>query len=610
MGTIAVHALSFLRPIFAGGLYNAAIAAAATGMVYLIARKFFAPLQAIGLALVWAATPIFWAETAGVEVYTLNVLLCSLVLLAVFARPHHRWLLLAYLFGLSLSNHPSALSLGAGLIFLYIAERQYKRPLRLIPMAALVILAGTIYFYLWAASVNNPISDWGNPQSFSALWAHMRMQQYSGWVENSWADLWYAAKLYFRTVVECYTYAGVVLLASGIVIGWQRLRRQTIFLLLVLATSLFLAAFHQAVDYVPFYLIPMLMTLLLISLNLEWLRGIAQQKLISGIALIAIAVVMALVQFPDQDKSDYVLYEDYSRDLLNAVPQDGLLFLCGDINTFGPTYLRYAEGYRSDLTLYDRSIRKQAMLDRAKSYGAITDDLYTARNLLLYLEHQRKFLAKNHYQNVPEWWGGLDTLHSYGMLYEFGPPPDTPMTVPQYPANYHPGDLMSRELLVNLDLIRGQDDLDATPPDSAGAEDAFEMALHRYDRERRGILFNQIGIFFRRMGFDSLAIKAYREGLQRPILAQQTRNEISRNISNIYKARANFAMRLSRYDIAIENFVEAQKYDPENAKMILDIALIYERKLGRPHDAVPYYERYLKLKPDDDRVRRALEAIK
>jgi len=169
---------------------------------------------------------------------------------------------------------------------------------------------------------------------------------------------------------------------------------------------------------------------------------------------------------------------------------------------------------------------------------------------------------------------------------------------------------MSRELLANLDLIRGEDALLLKPPDTTAARTAFDSALHRYDREIRGVLFNQLGIFFRSMGYSNLALKAYHEGLKQPVLAEQNRDEILFNISNVYKGWANDALQRRDPRGAVENFVKAAEYDPLNERVVLNIALLYERELGKPQEAIPWYERYLKLDPDNDQVRRALDAIK
>ncbi len=610
IGTIAVQLLGFLRPVFAGGIYNISLAAAATGVVYLIARRFYEWLPALGISCVWGVTAIFWAETAGVEIYTLNVLLFALVVLAAFSRSRNRWLLLAYLFGLSLSNHPSALSLAPALLYFFLMERAYRKPARLIPMILLVLIAGSIYFYLWGASIKDPISDWGNPEGIAALWSHMKLEQYSGWVENSVSNLLYAAKLYYRTVIECYTIVGLLLLVAGTIAGISKRRRETIFLLIVLVAALVLAAFHQAVNYEPFFLIPMLVTLLLISFNLEWIRERQLHTRIAGAVIIAIACLLGVSQYAEQDKSDYNLYDQYSRALLDAVPGNGTLFLAGDINSFGPTYLRYAENYRPDLTLFDRSIRKRALLEQAAGLGIRTDDLYVARAAVLQLDGGRKLFAKSHYQNEPSWWEGIDSLYSYGLLYEYATPVDQHPPLPGYPPNLEPGDLMSRELVANIDLINGEEALLRLPPDSMLAEAYFEAALGRYAREFRGVLYNQLGIFFRKVGYLDLALRAYETGLEQPVLAAQTRDEIEYNISNIYKDRANRAIAARDFESAINNCKQALELDPENEQLLLNAALILERELNRPQEAIPYYERYLRLRPDDDRVRRALDALK
>ena len=283
--------------------------------------------------------------------------------------------------------------------------------------------------------------------------------------------------------------------------------------------------------------------------------------------------------------------------------------LAGDINTSGAEYLRYGEDYRSDLTLYDRSIRKRALTERASELaGFSTTDLFEARTTIIRRERGRLYLAKSHYQNEPDWWEGLDSLFSFGMLYDTRPPIEASRVVPSYPTSHDPGDLMSRELLVNLDLIRGEELLLNGERDKA--EEQFRMALSRYDIETRGVLLNQLGIYFRKSDALELALETYNRALEKPILSSNQRAEIRFNISNVHKDRANLAMESSDYVAAVQHFEEAANYDENNSRLILNIGLIYAQHLRDNNSARRYLTRYLELEPGDQRVQQLLGSLR
>ena len=610
-GTLFVQALSFLRPAFAGGIYSTNVAAAAVGVVFMIMRRRLDDVTSFGLALCWAFAAIFWAETNGVEIYTLNVLLIVLTYFALESESAYKWPLTIYLFGLCLCNHPSSLALAPAILYRFFAEREYRRVSRLPLYAGLLAVAATMYLYLWVRSTHDPISDWGNPEGLSAIWQHMSLKQYSGWVHNSWDNLLFAGQLYVRSVLECWSWPGLFLIVTGTALGFKLHFARTISALLMLATALFMASFHQAVNHEPFFLPPLFASLLLISINIEALRHKASLRSVASWAVVAAAAVLLVLNYRANDKSDYTLYDDYSHQLLDSALPNSTVFLAGDINTFGATYLRFAENYRPDLKIYDRSIRKRAMSERASDLtGTGVTDLFESRTAILKREQGRLYLSKSHYQNEPDWWAALDSLFSFGMLYDTRPPDQSAKTVPAYPASYDPGDLMSRELLVNLDLIRGEELLLPGSSDTAAALAQFRLALGRYDVETRGVLLNQLGIYFRKAGARDLALETYSRALEKPILSSAQRDEIRFNISNIYKDRGNIAVEQKDFTGAVKDFEHALEYDQKNARLILNIGLIYAQQLKDNNNARRYLTRYLELEPGDSRVVQLLGTLR
>ena len=179
----------------------------------------------------------------------------------------------------------------------------------------------------------------------------------------------------------------------------------------------------------------------------------------------------------------------------------------------------------------------------------------------------------------------------------------------EYPEDYDTGDVLSRQLLVNLDLARGEQMLYENPGDSSSALQAFAMALGRLKKEPRAIVLNNVGIYFRNAGFSSLAIEAYREALEKPLISPGERRDILYNVSNVYKDIGNRFIESQDYRSAVASYEEALKYDRNNTALLLNIGLIYSRMLNEAARARPFLKRYLELKPDDSRVREYLDSL-
>jgi tetratricopeptide (TPR) repeat protein len=317
---------------------------------------------------------------------------------------------------------------------------------------------------------------------------------------------------------------------------------------------------------------------------------------------------MLITNYRSQDKSNYRFYEENSRRILDTAGE-GVLFTSGDLDALGPLYLRYAENYRPQLTAFDRYIRRTALFQQAASLGTNTTDYYQARAVIFSNEHRPIFFAKNYVVNEPEWLPGRDSLYSHGVLFSLLRPALTKTSVPNYPANFDPGEFLSRMALANLDLVRGEEELLSTPPDTTGALSDFRLASTRLQHEPRGECLNLIGAQLRRSGFGDLALDIYREALTRPILSPTHRREILFNISNVYKDRGNSAHQRGDYLAAVTNYIEALNYDPANSKLMLNIGLIYLQNLRDSANAHVYLNKYLLLEQNDTRVRDLIRSF-
>ncbi len=595
IGRIFVSALPFVRATIAANLYNIVIASVTVTVIYYFFRRRLSQWSAALLSLIWAFTPIFWAETAGVEIYVFNLLLIVLTLLAIESGHNRKWLIAAYLFGLSLANHPSAMSILPVLIFLFIKEKKYRQ-WNLLPVILIILaITGSIYLYLLVRASCNPLSNWGNPENLRALIDHMTLIQYSGWIGHSWENIAVSCRLFFITILDSWLWIGIAATITGVIIGWIHNRSMTVCALLILTASLILSSSHQALDYEPFYILTMFASLLLISNIFIWLEGQLFSQLfrygVYSAGLIA-CLLLLFTNYRGQDKSDYTLSEDYSKHILDSAGS-GIIFTAGDINSFTTLYLRYVEGYRPAVEVYDRSIRLNDLLAEAsKLAGQYISDYYSARTAMISFADRKMYLVKNHYIYEPDWLNIKEPLYSHGILYAVNEKPESSIEVLKYPVSYEPGDVLSRQLLVNLDLARGENLLSENPDDTSLALKEFNLALRRMDNEPRTIVLNNLGIYFRGAGFLDLALKTYKKALEKPFITPSNRRDILFNISNVYKDYGNKFLSLKDYHNAAKSYEEALRYDQFNPDLLNNLAIIYGQVLGDTARAGFYIEKY------------------
>jgi tetratricopeptide (TPR) repeat protein len=611
LGRLAVIAGFFLRPIFAAGLFNVAVAASVASIVHLILRKRHSASVALPMSLVFAFSPVLWAETAGVEIYALNLLLISLVILALQSNSKMKWPLAAYLFGLSLTVHPTVLALLPVMVYNYFSDKEYLRCRRLPILAALMAVGGSPYFYLLIRSHQNPISDWGNPETITALLDHMTLKQYSGWVQSSSENVIHSAHLFYATIIESWSWIGLLAVLVGTVTGIVVSLRATISAVLLLTGVILLAASHQALDYQPFYLPAMFGAFLLAANCLLPLARFKLSAISRMSAAVAAVTVLALLtaNYREQDKSEYTLAERYGRLLLDEA-SPGILFTAGDINSFPALYLRYAETYRADVEVFDRSIRFSALIDTASVVSGLKPiNYFDARNELLQHATGKKSLSKIHYISEPDWLQVDTPLSSCGLLYIAGGKDSCGFSESDFADLDDRGDPLSRQLLANVDLAFGEEALLKTPPDSAQTRSAFERAIARFNNEHQAMPLNEIGIFFRKTGFGELALIAYDLALKKSLLSKTQRENVEFNISNVFKDKGNASHSRGDLHKAVQNYKSALLYDTRNPKLLLNIGLIYAREIGNADSARLYLGRYLGLNPSDSTVAGLFRSI-
>jgi tetratricopeptide (TPR) repeat protein len=203
----------------------------------------------------------------------------------------------------------------------------------------------------------------------------------------------------------------------------------------------------------------------------------------------------------------------------------------------------------------------------------------------------------------------VNPLYADGILYALQPP-TAPAPTPDFEPGNPPSDFKSRQILINLELTRGEDLLSRTPPDSSGAWGCFQRALDLLEGEPRGTLHNQLGISFRHLGIEDFALICYERALHAPRLSRSDRKEVIFNTSNIYKDRGNRLIKADNLSGAVEAFIKALEYDPENAKLMYNIGLIYVQYLKRKDLGLPFLESYLKLNPTDENAEKLIRQLR
>lgn len=367
-----------------------------------------------------------WNNATESEVYA-AALLASVVMLAAgeyagrhdgAAGPRQRArALIALLAGLAMPLHLSVLVALPGAVAL--AWRGPRPTAREIAGWGLLMALGvSAVAILPLLSARNPQLDSGNPETWQALLAVLRREQFQVpglwprraplWLQLAnvfqWADWQVAFGLHplptaalGRTALSvCWAWLGAlgllrvwrfesrvgramaVVLASGTlgVALWLNLRAGPSFGIGVLPAG----AQHEARERDYFFVLGFWAWGVLAGSGLAALSGTLARRLPAPVAILPLALVMVpvLANRAVADRSTEPvasLPRTYARLLLDAVPPGGVLLAAGDNDTFPLWYLQQVEEYRSDVAVvtvpllgaswYRATVSRQRLLDSA-----------------------------------------------------------------------------------------------------------------------------------------------------------------------------------------------------------------------------------------------------
>jgi hypothetical protein len=376
LGWLVLH-LPFGEPALRMNLMSALFGALTCAAVsWLVGRLQPSRVAAMAAGLGLAASSTFWSVATITEVYTLHLLLMTLLLCAAAligaarstAARDRALLGAAAVLGAGLAHHPTiVLALPAAAVLALSrrrsSERRRARTWICIGIATLLVIGIPLLLYLslmYRARLGPP-SNWGDPTTFDLLWAHVRAvgfeHQDLGWaglaVGASWTRLAGLLVAEFNPLIlplAVIGLAGWPIAAAQV--GWGG-RAATG--LLILPAVLF-GLRYDAADVEVFYLPAFLGIAIAGGLGVAAFATHPRRSVrVAGWTVAALLVILTAFEHgSSRNLRGMTAAEDYARDLLDTLPPDGLLFIVSG-DSFGLLYLTQVLGERPDVAIYDRS---------------------------------------------------------------------------------------------------------------------------------------------------------------------------------------------------------------------------------------------------------------
>ncbi len=329
-------------------------------------------------SLTFSFTPTLWSQAVSNEVYSLNILFYNLIIiLLLFWRGNLEkpkgvriFLVLVFLYGLSFGNHMSTILLLPALVFFVIATqgRSVLDSKRIILYLLLFILGLSIYIYLPVRSSQNPLLDWGNPETLSTFKRHVTGWQYRVWMfSESTGKLSANFANFIKLFFHQFPFYLLPLSLLGIYQLFFKDRKFLFFLLILFFANIFYGINYDIPDIDPYFLSSFLVNSILIGAGLYFLFQIIPKLKIKRIISYGIIFCFILLPFLllknnyyEADRSKNYLAYDFASNLMRSVKKDAII-LTDVWDHYSPwLYLRYIELKRPDVAYLDKELCRRS----------------------------------------------------------------------------------------------------------------------------------------------------------------------------------------------------------------------------------------------------------
>jgi len=348
---------------------SALLAALACAILYACGRRLFKSRTTAALvALLYGASQTFWSQAIVAEVYALNVLfflsvfyLC-LRLSEAFNRKE--FLLMCFVFGLSLTNHWPLMILSAP-VYLLSLWPERKKVIQNMGWGSLMFLLGLLPYglLLWRSQLDGEMVFSGPIRGIGEFFNYITRQEYMSLEETPTAGPWDSLRFFGEFIVQStkeFGYLAAPLILAGLYFLREQPRRViALFTVGILSSSLILK-FFEINDFEPinvqtyraYQLIPYAFFALAMGYATE---GLSKKFKMWAVSAPLVVLLAAIGQnFSVNNMRNETLAKDYAAAVLESLPQNAKLFVFSETDANPIGFVHYIEGVRPDVEVYSQ----------------------------------------------------------------------------------------------------------------------------------------------------------------------------------------------------------------------------------------------------------------
>ncbi|MBM4165889.1 MAG: DUF2723 domain-containing protein [Ignavibacteria bacterium] len=339
-------------------------------------------ISAICGTLLLAFSETFWSQAVAIEVYSLHCLFLSLLLLlfskAISVRqsfPNHEsrftihFSIFAFILGLSFTNHLTTILLAPAFLYLFFATfGAGKQSWKIIVQLALPFLIGlSVYAYLLIRSLQQPLFDWGNPETLERFFWHVRGKQFSVWFFSSAEVAKQQFNYFLSRAPKEFAYVAVVFALLGI-LSLRKNKRALLFTSLLFVFCILYSINYDIHDIDSYFLLAYFTVAIWSAFGVQFLlerfssrRKQEKENRKLSLAFILICLLPLPFHYSQTNKSENFLVEDYTKNMFASLDSNAIIISYQwDYFVSASYYFQTIEHWRTDVVVIDKELLRRS----------------------------------------------------------------------------------------------------------------------------------------------------------------------------------------------------------------------------------------------------------
>ncbi len=321
-------------------------------------------------SLTYISALTIWQQANSYEVYSLQLLLFNIFLyltLKIYFNLHSDtkklWYLLAFIWGLMLTNHLIAVWIAPALFWLYFINSDYKFSVekhklpQLAILALFVLIPLSIYLYLPIRSAMLPEINWGwVHRSFDKFLYHLSGKQYQVWMFSDDSVAGKNLGNFFGLIPYQFGFVGIIFIIIGLWVSFKN-RIMAIFLTLIIVLTVLYSMNYSIFDIENYFVTPFAVFALFMSVGIAFFV----KKYPKFLPYLLIIPLLNLVfNIAETNRSNDCAVQEYCKNLLNNIEKDAIVISAQWDYFVGPfLYLQKIDKQRTDIVIFEKELLRR-----------------------------------------------------------------------------------------------------------------------------------------------------------------------------------------------------------------------------------------------------------